>query len=469
MPAKLQKLWNEGTENNTNFRSKGVYCKTDEEYYKAFFRDRDRKLDGKREEVKRLLEKHSEELAPANNKRKRISAKEYWYKGDYESPCVEDIWNMNSDGLKRTMMNEARLLNKGSKLDVLLWVALMKRASELVATVHVRTILRFLQAIASVQIQPTHQHFNTIVQAVYKRNHDMRPHHKIYIFQAFARLRWRDERLLRDMKEMAFAWAMLQPNFLIKGCNSICKLDLASHIVCKPLRRGLGNRIPFFTGRNCQAIKAITVLELFSDDMITAYLMQCFSNQMYFRTYNRHLVVIELYLRLLKPQVYDELADHIKVFFEECRKASQQQQPTSMTDCSEDTDAEESDDTNIGMNFLSDVSYCLRRLGVKQHYNNMRAGPYLLDIYYPRANLVLELNSSYQFYAGTQHLTATCKWRHRLLTSMGFRLIHLSEFIWNSLETTEQKVDFLRKSLPPIMFASITNTTTPLRGEHITS
>eukprot|EP00922_Rhytidocystis_sp_ex-Travisia-forbesii_P062958 GHVS01093713.1.p1 GENE.GHVS01093713.1~~GHVS01093713.1.p1 ORF type:complete len:286 (+),score=46.02 GHVS01093713.1:119-976(+) len=255
------------------------------------------------------------------------------------------------------------------------------------------------------------------------------------------------------MKEMTFAWAMLQPNFLIKGCNSISKLDLASVILCKPLRKALGNRIPYLTGRNCQAIKSITVLELFTDDMAVAFLLQCFACQSHFRTYNRHLVVIELYLRLLKPHVYDQLADHVKLFLEQCRKASQQ--PMAVSDDSEETDGDESEGDETGHNFLSDVCCSLKCLGVK-HYNRMHACPFLLDIYYPHAKIAIELNSSYQFYAGTQHFTATCKWRHRLLSAMGFHLIHLREEIWNRLDTAEQKLEFLRQSLPPILLSCST-------------
>ncbi|KFH11983.1 RAP domain-containing protein [Toxoplasma gondii MAS] len=99
------------------FGAKGLYQENDADYYKRFFKDRYRRLDGKeREAAERLKAESANSLAKRRPRQPYIPPKKYWYKDNYSSPLPSDVRTLPSLTLKFAMMNEARLVKTGWRL-----------------------------------------------------------------------------------------------------------------------------------------------------------------------------------------------------------------------------------------------------------------------------------------------------------------------------------------------------------------
>lgn len=436
-------------QNDSSFHTKGVYANT-EEYYKAFFKDRDRKLDVVRGQVRQLLSQQAQQEKQWHLRRKkpRIRTKDYWYGGAYNPPNLEEVDSLKGRELKHVLMNEAHQLAKGSRTpNPGLWPALAARAATLRQSVAPKSLLRVLQALAAAKYRPD-QHFKAILDELFERRKELQAHQKVYVLQALARLRWRDQLTVLELNDMILAWPMLKPNFLIKSCNSISKLDFAEHALAAPLKQALVTRLPYLDGRLVASLKCVSVLELLDTaDHLHAYLLQCYAHRKHFRSSGRTLAVMELYLRLLRPDVYSELPDHIKLFLEEARIKLNEQKSDDM------------DDSYLERETVSQISYITRDISEileslrVTHFTNIRAGPFHLDVYEPSTRSAIEICTGFQFYVSTTRPTVAYKWRRTLLEAMGFRLVRLSEADWLGCSTTYFKEEYLRKLLPATVFA----------------
>ncbi|CDJ64126.1 hypothetical protein, conserved [Eimeria necatrix] len=262
-----------------------------------------------------------------------------------------------------------------------------------------RSLLRMLQAFAAVQLPLKQTHMEDFMRAITKRQAEMRPENYVHLFQAstagaataaaavlrfgvlgylqaLARLRLRHRICLLGLQEMLLSWAVLRNNFLIKAANSLSKLDLATHVLVTPLRLTLASRIPAFTGSsfaaataaaaatcvtltavtaaaaaaaacvsgcgacaatNCRSVKWVTGVSLFSSAMLVDFL-NCAAKQEKKHLLQRHsrdLQLMELYLRIQKPEVYEQLDIETQYFLEVIRNAS----TATFSDCS-DTEEE---------------------------------------------------------------------------------------------------------------------------------
>jgi len=83
------------------------------------------------------------------------------------------------------------------------------------------------------------------------------------------------------------------------------------------------------------------------------------------------------------------------------------------------------------------------KLGLEISYD-VTVGPFKVDMMHLASNTVVEVNYYHQFYANTKHLTATSRRRHDLLSAMGFNLIQIPFFVWDSLEDEPSKALFIK-------------------------
>ncbi|ORM41430.1 uncharacterized protein BXIN_2452 [Babesia sp. Xinjiang] len=348
-----------------HFLNKSIYDMTEDEFYGSFFRDRERQYDGKEKKLHQLetqiLKEQQAALSAAP--RTRIAPRHYWVDAISPNVCV-------------------------------------------------RTLLRFLQIVSKVQLSPT-QHVRRLVDHIHRRRAEMKPKHYVFLFQALGRLRLRDQRLYDDLYEMLLCWSVLRNNFLIKAANALAKLGVCDSLLLQPLRQVLAKRIDVFSATDCLRIKAITVLDLFDDVMVIDFLSRCEFYKQHFRHYSRNLELIELYIRLQKSDLYDKLDDTIKQFLIDTREQSLSKKlaenDTSDTGCyrvNEDDNVPKSHVFHCS--YHEDVSRILTLMNV-DHRNYVIAGPFILDVYEPKSNTVIEINSEYQYYHGTTHLTATAR------------------------------------------------------------
>ncbi|GBE61943.1 RAP domain-containing protein, putative [Babesia ovata] len=458
-----------------HFLNKSIYDMTEEEFYSSFFRDRERKFDGMGSKLRNLesqLLKEQQEALRSSPKT-RIAPKAYWLKAGYVSPTPEEVAALNSLDLRFVMMNEARKSIATCNIDDKIWDAFLMRVNTIAPNVCIRSLLRFLQIVSKVQLTPT-DHVRALVDHIHRRRAEMKPKHYVFLFQALGRLRLRDQRLYDDLYEMVLCWPVLRNNFLVKAANSLAKLGVCDSLLLQPLRDVLAKRIDFFSATDCTRLKAITILEMFADDMIPSFLEKCEYHRQHFRHYTRHLEVIELYIRLFKAEVYGRLDDATKQFLIDVRQQTLAKKLADATSTSMVTDecnsavSDDEDDDRLDHDasqmsgsaaggsstaaravrcpYHEDVSRVLTLLGVP-HRNYMRAGPFILDVYEPKSNTVIEINTEHQYYHGTTHLTAMARRRHELIAGMGFRLLHIPYRWWRQLQGDEAKASALREHL----------------------
>ncbi|KAL8274703.1 hypothetical protein Esti_001418 [Eimeria stiedai] len=307
------------------FSVRGAYAATERDYFRRFFRDRDRALDGQPQQQQQQHE-HKQEQGQLH-KRRYIPPKEYWYAGEHEPPTALMASALGARDLKFVLMREARRIRLGGAADLSVWGALEARAAAIwrdTANVSARTILRMLQAFASVQLPMQPRHVEACMQAIVTRQAEMRPENYVHLFQALARLRLKHRICLLGLQEMMLSWAVLRNNFLIKAANSLSKLGLGSHVCVTPLKLVLAVRIPTFTAQNCRLVKWVTGATLFSSAMLVDFL-NCAAKQQkayLLQRRPRDLQLMELYLRLQKPEVYEQLEIETQYFLEVIRNAS---------------------------------------------------------------------------------------------------------------------------------------------------
>ncbi|KAK1934008.1 hypothetical protein X943_000449 [Babesia divergens] len=441
-----------------HFLNKSVYDMTEDEFYSSFFRDRERQFDGlgrKLHELEaKIIKEKQDEMSTA--KRTRIAPKSYWIKPNYVSPTVQEAVSLNSMNLRFVMMNEARKTISEAAINTELWDAFLKRIMEISQKVCVRTLLRFLQIVSKVQLKPSDD-LKGLVNQIHRRRAELKPKHYVFLFQALSRLRLRDQRLYDDIYEMVLCWPVLRNNFIIKASNAIAKLGIADTLLLQPLRQVIAKRLDSFSASDCSRVKAITVLELFTDDMIVPFLNRCEFHRQQFRHYSRHLEIIELYLRLLKDDVYQQLDDATKQFLIDARQNTLDKHVDKVatnalhdnhfmqrqTDCEDDESGWDDEDEEAAGMVTEDSS----GKPSKPDTSALYAGPFVLDIYEPRSNTVIEINTEHQYYHGTTKLTATARRRHEIIAAMGFRLLHIPYRWWRQLQGDEPKVEALRQLL----------------------
>lgn len=61
--------------------------------------------------------------------------------------------------------------------------------------------------------------------------------------------------------------------------------------------------------------------------------------------------------------------------------------------------------------------------------------------------IAIEVDGPSHFYANSQRYTAYSKLKHRLLTRMGYKVLHVPYFDWRRLRGAKEREDYMRKKL----------------------
>jgi len=335
------------------------------------------------------------------------------------------------------------------------------------------TVLRFLQAMASVQAGPV-----TAVQSVSTRilEHlgNLKPQQCFYFLQALSRLRFRHPKAASVLERMSLVWRTLPEKQFIKAANAVAKLDLAENHWTKPLKIALVGSLPRLSGHSLCNLKSITVMELLNEPVsLTQYFEVCEQRRAEI-WYSRHLLMVELYVHLIHPDTWAELSDHIRAFLQEVREAYESRQTLkdksdgasrrtddSDSDESSSEDEQESrdragkkyDKNRFTSPLHQDVSTILSDSLRIEHSNKVAAGPMSLDIFHMPTKTVIEVAPRWQFYLRSPRPTALVRKRHELLVAMGFSIVHIPFHKWEPLQNDEEKAEFLRSRLPPKVLA----------------
>ncbi len=82
---------------------------------------------------------------------------------------------------------------------------------------------------------------------------------------------------------------------------------------------------------------------------------------------------------------------------------------------------------------------------------NLLTGPVIgseSDFKEPKSRPVaIEVDGPSHFYVNTTKYTAYTKLKHRLLTRMGYRVLHVPYFEWRKLRGSKEREDYLRNKL----------------------
>jgi len=101
-------------------------------------------------------------------------------------------------------------------------------------------------------------------------------------------------------------------------------------------------------------------------------------------------------------------------------------------------------DETFPSDFQKDVAQFITPLGFEEE---VPIGPYTADFKYE--NLIVETDGQQHCYRNTEELTALTKLRSRLLTRLGFTLLHIPSSTWKTLNDDEEKGQFLEELLKP--------------------
>jgi len=360
------------------------------------------------------------------------------------------------------------------------------------------TTLRFLQAMASVQAGP-YTALRHLMSRVLESLQDLRPHQCFFLLQAMSRLRIKHPKSPLILQHMSLAWRTLPPKKLVKAANAVAKLDLGGHLWAKPLKLSLWRTLSQFSGKHFANLKAITVIELLDDpEALRAYLDRAEELRGYVR-YSRHLRMIEIHVHLLHPELWESLDDQVRLFLQQVRTAAEQSSegdwPTAQRstrgrrrqsrwgrsrvdsqgangsaseDEASDSDSNSDGSDNLGarrkpvfdrQRFSSalheDISRVLSGcLGI-EHHNKLAAGPLTVDMCHVPTMTVVEAAAPWQFYARSPQMTALARRRQELLRAMGFKIVRVPYHRWESLDTDDAKVEFLRGKLPAELLPAV--------------
>jgi len=404
-----------------------------DEYFSKYFFGRDRRLDAKEEELKKI----KDEMPDSKKAKKRISPRKYWYSADYIAPTLEEIPHLNSCDIKGVMMEEAHAVRKGKPRDDDLWNALAQRGAEVASgrllggaagpQCGSLTTLRMLQALASVQILVSAPVVQIVERATMEKR--LKPHHHHFILQALSRLRFRDPRIFKVVEKMSLVWGMLPKKQLVRVANAVAKLDMGSAVWVKPLREILKTQLPNL-GPLTQNLKAVTVIELMEAPEL--YLIEAFNQRQHIR-YSRHLQLIELYVRMRREAQWEEVDIEVKEWLEMIRD--------------EATDLIGAEKPSEPSELAASVANALRKSGRSEwgFEEGQRVGPYFSDMWLYKRKIIIEALCPYSYYVRTRQMTSTARMRLRFLTMMGFEVKEIPHYQWPS--NLQEQIEYLHALL----------------------
>jgi hypothetical protein len=338
--------------------------------------------------------------------------------------------------IARILANEVHNISKGEESRRSITDLLESRYGELISTKDhnpdAKEIISVIKAVYQFgllrKLDPVI--LNQALELVVGQIRTLKPENLIYLLEALARLGFRDQRTIQIIDSLELCWPVVgkQPVLLLKAANALARLDLVnssrsgSRIV--PV---LAERLPDLTRSQLERIKAVTVTELFDDVMILDYLLLCHKAQV---EYLRNVVLVYLHVRK-REGLATKLPSATKEWIEEIV-----QQQISRTEASKGSVA-----------LSSELHQDVARIVKIQHTDatvSQSCGPFVLDIFVPSSNTVIEASAVFQFYARTARFTAEARLRHDLIRGLGFKLVPITHFQWAQLRSDTDKQSFIR-------------------------
>ena len=407
-------------------------------FYAKYFADRDRRLDEKA--VRDELAKQSDALIcradePPSDRTKTRRKRAVW--SNYRAISDAEVSRISSVGkIARILANEVHNISKGEESRRSITDLLESRYGELISTKDhnpdAKEILSVIKAVYQFgllrKLDPVI--LNQALELVVGQIRTLKPENLIYLLEALARLGFRDQRTIQIIDSLELCWPVVgkQPVLLLKAANALARLDLV-----KTSRSGsrivpvLAERLPDLTRSQLERIKAVTVTELFDDVMILDYLLLCHKAQV---EYLRNVVLVYLHVRKREGLV-PKLPSATKEWIEEIV-----QQQISRTEASKGSGS-----------LSSELHQDVARIVKIQHTDatvSQSCGPFVLDIFVPSSNTVIEASAVFQFYARTARFTAEARLRHDLIRGLGFKLVPITHFQWAQLRSDTDKQSFIR-------------------------
>ena len=148
------------------------------------------------------------------------------------------------------------------------------------------------------------------------------------------------------------------------------------------------------------------------------------------------LQIVELYLRLLEPSVYDSMRQELKTLLAKARKVN------VVVD----------DYMQNSSRLHRRISQWFTRVGL-HHRSEVFLGPFMLDMVIEN-NVVVEIDGPSHFYRDTSTRTASSLLKHNLLRAMGFHVHHLPYQEWEQCGTAVKRTMYCSAFWKDVVAAS---------------
>lgn len=415
-------------------------------YYAKYFQDRDRRLDDKF--VRQEVANQADELAKSKfdstsetNKCPSRRKKAVW--SNYRPVSSKELQSIRSlSKIASVLVNELHILHR-SGTDERKWVfpLLEERLLELTCRsafeVNRESVTDLVKCVYHFGIygELTPVILNKCLEVTIQDMKRLKPENLIYLLEALTRLRFRDQRCTQIIEALALCWPGVRktPNMLLKAANAISRLDLYSSN-CLSLSTNLAEALPNLTPKQLEKIKGITACTVFDDIMLLDYLV--LSHQANIE-YVRHLLIVYLYIRS-RSELVDKIPKTTKEWIEDnVRKETLRKQLQRPVENS----------PSYTSDLHKDIHRISESLKIESVMIGTDCGPFTFDIYLPGVNAVIEACSEFQFYVRTAKITADARFRHHLIRNLGFKLVTITPFQWNSFKSDEEKASFLSRQL----------------------
>lgn len=250
------------------------------------------------------------------------------------------------------------------------------------------------------------------------------------LLHALADLRYRDpEFLSRLATAIDFKMFDLPSHHVCIALDSFARLRFkGSHIYKVTCREIFNNQHQLTVSEILSACNGLTLLDDYSWDVELLYSLLHgllpHRRRLHISTV-KMLQGLELHLRLLRPNAYRGMTYDLKDFLLRVRGISVgSHQPTALS----------------SSQFHREVSQYFQRVGL-YHHSEVRIGPYSLDLVVGNTT-VFEVDGEAHFYRDTDMRTAKSLLKHKMLESMGWRVVHIPYQEWQQCTSPQAKLRY---------------------------
>jgi hypothetical protein len=417
-------------------------------YFSKYFSDRDRRLDEKLVRVE--LSKQNDALAGKSTeaddtektdrsyRRKRAVWSNYRPLTEKEADQITSL-----DKLGRILANEIHLINKGqdrndmiarldTKFKMLLPDADRKDLAWIVKCVYFFGVYQDISVLT----------LNRALEAIQSDLRALKPDKIVYLLEALARLRFRDERCLAFVDSLSLCWPLVaksSTDLLIRAANAIARLDLS--MACPgstaSLATILSEALPGLSRKQLEKIKAVTLTDsgIFHDVMLLDYFVLC---QQHDIQYSRHLLMSLLLHKQNKRDLITKLPASSKEWLDSLLERELARRETQKV----------ASNSQVSSDLHTDIARVFDQSRWKSDVvSGVTCGPLTFDLFIPFSNTVIDACSEFQFYKRTAKFTSDARLRHSMIRQLGFKLIPVSHFQWKTFSSDTEKLNWLTKQI----------------------